>query len=84
MEAGFMDEPLRRVTPGDEPLPAVALAEVPLIGVPAVAPACGDPVAAWVWWCSGVVDPVEVVCWAVSCISAVSVIGIVVLPSPAV
>jgi hypothetical protein len=94
MEAGFMDEPLRRVTPGDEPLPAVALAEVPLIGVPligvplveisAVAPACGDPVAAWVWWCSGVVAPVEVVCWTVSCISAVSVVGIVILPSPAV
>ena len=44
-----MYEPLRRVIPGDEPPPAVALAEVPLIEVPLVAPACGDPVAAWVW-----------------------------------
>jgi hypothetical protein len=75
MEAGFMDEALRRVIPGDEPPPAVALAEVPLIEVPLVpaavglalpavlAPAAwGEPTAAWVWWCSGVVVPVEVLC----------------------
>jgi hypothetical protein len=64
MEAGFMYEPLRRVIPGDEPLPVVALddevpligvplvevpvVEVPVVEVPLVAPACGDPVAAWV------------------------------------
>jgi hypothetical protein len=60
MEAGFMYEPLRRVIPGDEPPPAAALAEVPLlievalVGVPLIPapiglpPACGDPVAAWV------------------------------------
>lgn len=62
-----MYEPLRRVTPADEPLLAGLLVAAPLVeavvglAIPAPA-ACGEPVAAWVWWCSGVVVPVAVLC----------------------
>ena|SRR5436309_9111974 len=97
MEKGLKAEPPRRVTPWDDPPvlalePAVALVEVPLVAValgvlPPVAlavgapPACGEPAAAWVWWCSGPGVAVAVPVWAVSFISAVSV-GIIILLSP--
>jgi hypothetical protein len=89
MEKGLKREPPRRVSPWDgapvpvvrgEPVlalePAVALVEGGLLGAEAPAallPACGEPAAACVWWCSGPGVAVAVPVWAVSFISAVSV-----------
>jgi hypothetical protein len=83
------DPPPLALGPG-VPLVEVPLVEVPLAvdvprGVPPVAPlpvalergappACGEPAAAWVWWCSGRgVVTVAVPVWAVSFMSAMSV-----------
>jgi hypothetical protein len=74
MEKGLKVEPPRRVTPSDDPPPLAVWEPVLALGVDAP-PACGEPVAAWVWWCSGpgVAVAVAVPVWVVSFISAVSV-----------
>jgi hypothetical protein len=58
--------------------PVLPLPIVFEVGAP---PACGEPAAAWVWWCSGPGVAVAVPVCAVSFISAVSV-GMIVLLSP--
>jgi hypothetical protein len=58
----------------------VAVALLPAALERGAPPACGEPVAAWVWWCSGPGVAVAVPLWAVSFISAVSV-GMNHLPS---